>query len=772
MVDARPEIPPLGNTPGATSPTDHDTPHELGADGDAREAQREADRVDIAGRRAVQAALRLAARHYVLVPVTVRRDGITGKKAAEFHRAWSRGGSSDPAVIRDWSVQHPGCSFAILCGPSGVEVVDLDLAGGGPAWWAVNAMPASTVIVDTPSGGQHHYFRRGPVERVINNAGQVAPGVDARTVGGLVFAPGSYVLGADGMPEEQPYVARTELPEAGQLPVTPSSVLALWRAAKGAPERSVPAGVPDPTRGFTPDEAAAYVATEARAPLLAAEFGVNVNDTLNRAALVLGHFVPEFWSQDQARDALAGWLLEGPGARNGWVDLDESDARSIDSGLAAGMRTPYSRRIPPGSNPLPVIEGVVQQPAPIPLELLQGAPAQLAPADPLQDGLERERLRRMVRRMVDAEERPPQPAPSSTPLAMLLAEPPGAAKYRVAGLWPLGGKVLMSAGRKAGKTTLVGNLVRCLADGAPFLAQPGPPTAGEWQMAAAGHAVEPLNGRRVMLMDFEMTRDMLREWLRDQRIANLDAVHVELMRGRSWDPRDERQRASWAEYLAGQNVGVLLVDPIGPILAALGVDESSSTEVGAVLWALDALCLQAGVGELFVTHHAGHEGERARGSSTFGAWPDALWELVRDRSLEGAGKRALRAEGRDVYLAETVLEFDRAARRLHLGQGSRAAARNIDHAEIIAKMVQEECDDRGAGQPGPTVRDLKRDAVDAGISRGPDAQDAVTQAVRLGLVHVHIGARNAHHHHPGPFCDGDPQCPKNVAGLAKPASDA
>jgi hypothetical protein len=774
MVDARPAIAPLGNTPGATSPTHHDTPHELGADGDARAHGdgdgHEADRIDIAGRRAAQEALRLAARGYVLIPVTVRRDGITGKKAAEFHRAWSRGGSSDAQVIRDWSVQHPGCSFAILCGPSGVEVVDLDLHEGGPAWWAAQRMPESPVIVDTPSGGVHHYFRRGPVDRLVNNAGVPAPGVDARTVGGVVFAPGSYVLGPDGMPEERPYVARTELPEPDKLPLTPARVLGLWAAARTAPERSVPAGVPDPTRGFTPEEAAAYVNVEARAPLLRAEFGINVNDTLNRAALVLGHFVPEFWSQDAARDALAGWLLEGPGARNGWTDLDESDARSIDSGLAAGMREPYSRRIPPGSNPLPVLEAQ-QQPAGIPLEMLQGLAGPVAPADPLEDGLERERLRRLVRRMVDAEERPPQPPPSSTGLAALLAEPPGAAKYRIAGLWPLGGKVLMSAGRKAGKTTMVGNLVRSLADGAPFLAQPGPVAPGSWVVAAAGHAVEPLNGRRIMLMDFEMTRDMLREWLRDQRISTMDAVRVELMRGRSWDPRDERQRSSWATYLAGQEIGVLIVDPIGPILSALGVDESSSTEVGAVLWALDALCLEAGIGELFVTHHAGHDGERARGTSGFGAWPDALWELVRDKSLEGGGKRALRAEGRDVYLAETVLEFDRAARRLHLGQGSRAAARNVDHAEVIAAMVREECADRGAGSPGPTVRDLKRDAVDAGITRGPDAQDAVTQAVRLGLVHVHIGARNAHHHHPGPFCDGDPECPKNVAGLAKPASD-
>lgn len=773
MVDAQPAIPPLGNTPGATSAANPDTPHELDSSGDARARADatggHADPVDIAGRRALQEAIRLAARGYVLIPVTVRRNPQDGKKIAKFHRSWSTGGSADAAVIRDWSVQHPGCSFAILCGPSGVEVVDLDLHEGGPAWWSSQGMPESPVVVDTPSGGCHHYFRRGPVERLINNAGQVAPGVDARTVGGLVFAPGAYVVGPDGMPEQRPYVARTELPEPRELPLTPARVLGLWRAAKTAPERTVAAGVPDPTRGFTAEEAAVYVNVEARAPLLRAEFGINVNDTLNRAALVLGHFVPEFWSQDDARDALAGWLLEGPGARNGWVELDTNDARSIDSGLSAGMATPYSRRVPPGSNPL---GPVIVEPAPIPLELLTGtetAGPGVTSMDPLENDLDKERRRRAVKRMIDAEERPAQPPPSSTGLAALLAEPPNATKYRVDRLWPAGGKVLMSAGRKAGKTTLVGNLVRSLADGAPFLAAPGAQVApGEWKVAAAGHEVTPLDGRRVMLMDFEMTRDMLREWLRDQRIARLDAVRVELMRGRVWDPRDVAERARWADYLRGQEVGVLMVDPIGPVLSALGIDESDNTAVGGVLWALDALCLEAGIPELFVAHHAGHDGERARGASAFGGWPDALWELVRDKTLEGAGKRALRAEGRDVWLAETMLEFDRSSRRLHLGQGSRSSSRGSAHAEIIRDMVAAEIADR-AGAPGPTTNELKRAARDTDIgTKAQDAQDAIATARRLGFVHTHKGANSALFHYPGTLCEGDVECPERPVGPVQP----
>lgn len=756
MVEQPNVIPPLGNTPTTTPAREIDTP----------------DPLDIAGRRAVQEAQRLGRRGYVLVPVTVVRTD-DGKKDARFHGRWATIGSSDPAVIRDWSVQYPGCSFAIDCGRSGIEIVDLDLHEGGPAWWGGQEMPVSPVVVDTPTGGEHHYFRRGPVERVINNAGQVAPGVDARTVGGVVFAPGSYVVGTDGLPEERPYVARQDLPEPDRLPVTPARVLALWRATKDAQASAGPVGVPNPLRGFTPDEAAAYVAQEAQAPLLAAEYGTNVNDTLNRSALVLGHFVPAFWSAEDARDALGDWLLAGPGRRNNWTALDQEDIGSIRSGLSRGMAEPYSRRAPLGSNPLPELEPGLgspnlsssPDPAPIPLAMLQAGPV----GDPLETALERGRINRMVRRILDAEERPPAPDPSSIGLAQLLAEPAGSTKYRIDGLWPAGGKVLMSAGKKAGKTTMIGNLVRCLADTSPFLAAPGGViTADGWKVAAAGHTVAPLDGRRVMIMDFEMTRDMLREWLRDQRIANVDGVRVELMRGRAWDVRDERERERWAAYLASQDVGVLIVDPIGPVLSALGIEESDNTAVGAVLWALDALALAAGIPELFVSHHAGHDGERARGASAFGAWPDAIWELVRDKTLEGAGKRALRAEGRDVYLPETVLEFDRSTRRLSLGEGSRAAGRGTTNAEIIRDIVTAECAERGEGQPGPGVRELKRMAPDAGLARAQDAQDAIAHAVRLGFVHHHPGAGGRLHHHPGASCEGDAQCPKNVSGLAKP----
>lgn len=776
MVEHRSAVPPLGNTPDGPSGVTTPPPPTMSAPTrDPDEAR------SLAGARALREALRLARLGYVLVPVTITREP-DGKKLAKFHTGWKAGGQVRPDIIRDWSVQFGGCSFAILCGPSGIEVLDLDAAEGGPAWWAAEGMPTSAWVVDTPGGGQHLYWRRRPGlepdDRLVNNAGKVAPGVDARTVGGLVFTPGSYVVGE----EDRPYTARTEVPEPDALEQTPRPVLALWARARAArPRPEVPAGQVDQARQFTQDEAVAYVQAEAQRPLLDALYGVNVNDTLNHSALVVGHFVPEFFTEADARAALGAWLLAGPGARNGWTALDHEDEGSITSGLRRGMAEPYARRIPTGSNhladgvPLPVStktagpaatsndavdpgrDRFAGQPVPEPgSAAVVGGPLAGLPEPPtaLDAALDKGRLARLVRRMLDAEERPPAPPPSTTNLAMLLAEAPNAVKYRIEGLWPSGGKVLMTAPAKAGKTTTVGNLVRCLADGTPFLAAPNGPTPGDWIAQAAGFAVEPLAGRRVVVLDFEMTRDMLREWLRDQRIANLAGVEVELLRGRTWDPRDEVQRSAWAAHLRSLNAAVLIVDPIGPVLSALGIDESSSSDVGAVLWALDALAAEAGVTELFVVHHAGHEGERARGSSAFIGWPDAIWTLVRDKSLEGAGRRAISASGRDVHLTETVVELDHATRRLSLGQGSRASARGSEHAEIIADIVRQECDDRGPGQDGPTGRQLRTLARDTAIgTKVQAAQDAMHSARRLGLVHVHEGPNRSQFHHPGASCD-------------------
>jgi hypothetical protein len=105
-----------------------------------------------------------------------------------------------------------------------------------------------------------------------------------------------------------------------------------------------PDGMPDPFRVatgrmFTFDEAVAYVRgdLEAFAGMRTPE-DHGFNQRLNAVAMRMGHFVPEFWSHDEAGSALytaaeTNRSIEWQGQR--------AVVATIKSGLAAGMREPY-----------------------------------------------------------------------------------------------------------------------------------------------------------------------------------------------------------------------------------------------------------------------------------------------------------------------------------------------------------------------------------------------------------------------------------------------
>jgi hypothetical protein len=108
-----------------------------------------------------------------------------------------------------------------------------------------------------------------------------------------------------------------------------------------------------------------------------------------------------------------------------------------------------------------------------------------------------------------------QTIPDIINLHDFLAVPDVDAQYRINDLWPTGGNVLLAAQYKAGKTSLVANLLRSLADGQPFLGKFGttPP-------------------QRITLFDDELDERMLRRWLRDQGIRNQSAITLASMKGR------------------------------------------------------------------------------------------------------------------------------------------------------------------------------------------------------------------------------------------------
>ncbi|GAB3875399.1 ATP-binding protein [Terrabacter terrigena] len=289
---------------------------------------------------------------------------------------------------------------------------------------------------------------------------------------------------------------------------------------------------------------------------------------------------------------------------------------------------------------------------------------------------QRLRTQQKAKAKVEAELRPPQERPAIVSLTDFLSEPDEDVRYRVDGLWPKDGRILLTAQYKAGKTTLAGNLIRSLADGDAFLG-----------------CFETERVERVILLDNELAPNMVRMWLREQDIRKTDAVDVVSLRGKlsSFDILNPDTRAEWAEYLGPADV--LILDCLRPVLDALGLSEAN--EAGRFLVAFDELAREAGIRELLLVHHMGHSNERSRGDSRLLDWPDALWKLVREgeEDTEESGAttpaRFFSAVGRDVEQAERRLAFDPETRHLTVNGQGRRFARAADLEDAVKEWVSQ-----------------------------------------------------------------------------------
>lgn len=254
-------------------------------------------------------------------------------------------------------------------------------------------------------------------------------------------------------------------------------------------------------------------------------------------------------------------------------------------------------------------------------------------------------------------------------------------QYRIHGLWPAEGRVLLSAAAKAGKTTMVvGNLIPALVDGIPFL---------------GNHAVEPVT-RRIVVFNMEVGERTLRNWLRKSGIRATDRVVVVNLRGKAsaLQLNTEEGRARLAQFLIGLDAEIVILDPLAPVLAAHGIDENDNSSIAQFFsWWSEALAL-AGVRDDLIVHHTGHAGDRSRGASRLLDEPDAIWTLKRDRpeddeeaEFQPLERRYLTAYGRDVELAPAALSFDPETGRLRILDGTPDQIRARERAERYYEAI-------------------------------------------------------------------------------------
>jgi hypothetical protein len=330
------------------------------------------------------------------------------------------------------------------------------------------------------------------------------------------------------------------------------------------------------------------------------------------------------------------------------------------------------------------------------------------------------RIRAEARRRVGEQLRPAVEYPPVRSLDALLAEPFPPQRYRIRHLAPANGRVLLSAQYKAGKTTLVGNLMRSLADATPFL----------------GAYTVDIPAAAIVLIDDEMSERTVAEWLTDQNIRNTGAVvDVITLRGNvgAFNLLDEHCRAQWARRLAELGCDYLILDCLRPVLDALGLDENH--DAGRFLVAFGTLMADAGIPDACLVQHMGHSGERARGDSRFQDWPDALWRLVREDDNPNSA-RYFSAYGRDVDVPETQLEWGPAERSLTMrrvtqqrpGRGGPPR----DHQGARRVGTQRRGRHVGAGHHGCALRGALPRPGARRVEEGAHRRDAARRSPRRG----------------------------------------
>jgi hypothetical protein len=226
--------------------------------------------------------------------------------------------STDPRRIEMWWERWPDANIGLRTGVL-MDVADVDSPEGRHSLRHLlgGELPAGPQV-RTGGGGWHFWF--GPLG--YGNRVRLLPGVDWRGVGGYVVAPPS--MHARGSPYSWVRRPGRTLPAAPEVlrELVAGPVLDTWPHA----------------RIVHPDRYAA-VALEAEADRVARAAVGTRNDTLNRAAFVLGRLVG------------AGLLDERTVSREltaaaRWAGLGRTEiARTIHSGLTAGRRQPVT--VPP-----------------------------------------------------------------------------------------------------------------------------------------------------------------------------------------------------------------------------------------------------------------------------------------------------------------------------------------------------------------------------------------------------------------------------------------
>lgn len=439
------------------------------------------------------------------------------------------------------------------------------------------------------------------------------------------------------------------------------------------------------------------------------------NDTLNRACYNLaqliasGHLAPELVESRLTHAARTAGL----------------PAREIQATLASAHRagSAHPRHVEPADPPVQL--HVLRDTEPAPDTNSDTADKTAQPAEELTpeqrlaawraQALHAETERLRIRRAADRALREEEAAatwrepPWRPTLTAELAIPDQPIAYTVEDALPSGGNVLLTAQFKAGKTTLVNELARCLADEDKFLGRFATHTEG-----------------RIALWNYEVDPRQYRRWLREAGFTHTDRVTILNLRGYRMPVKHTRIEDWIVQWLATHDTAVWVLDPFARAFVGSGTSENDNTEVGTFLDTLDVIKERAGIGELVLPTHTGRAEmergtERARGATRLDDWADVRWLLTRDET----GARYFRATGRDVEIPEGRLDYEPDTRRLTLAGGDRYWESRKRDEDIIVTIVSD--------HPGISFRAIREQAPSMGQNR---VKKAIESAEFMHQIYV------------------------------------
>lgn len=342
---------------------------------------------------------------------------------------------------------------------------------------------------------------------------------------------------------------------------------------------------------------------------------------------------------------------------------------------------------------------------------------------------QKERIRRQAKREINEEEAAEKWDARSLPPIRTLAEileddPDLTLDWFVQDLAAQNFRILLAAQQKAGKSTLMLNLIRSVLTGAPFLGH-------HYCAVAAPDEV-------VFYLDTELGEKTVKAWA-GQMLTRQDAGRLIIwsLRGKcgTVDIRAEAIRKQMAaqirEATTGRRIVLFVVDVLSAWTAALGIKENANDEIREFLEAVDSLRKEVDAGVIAATHHAGHQEDgRTRGASAWLDWPDSIWILTRKGDTESnSGDRFFKAYGRDVDFHKTRMDYDPSTRLLSLSAAT--ATKETERQKMTAllfKVVEIVRD--VAPRAKWTVKALKKELG----GNSSDACRAISMAEYFGFI--------------------------------------